>query len=97
MSEDQKTGDVQEIEARLAELEKLADNLGDAPEEEMVGSLDRAVALLAEINRSIESGLRSASDGERELGEALGSIGFGPFDGALEELERQERTPGDSR
>ena len=97
MSEDQKTGDVQEIEARLAELEKLADNLGDVPEEEMVGSLDRAVALLVEINRSIESGLRSASDGERALGEALGSIGFGPFDGVLEELERQERTPGDPR
>lgn len=83
------------MEVRLAELERLADELGSVQEEEMVESLDRAVGLLGEINNSIEVGLRSASDGERELGEVLGSMDFGPFDEALEELERQERNPGE--
>lgn len=83
------------MEVRLAELERLADELGSVQEEEMVESLDRAVGLLGEINNSIEVGLRSASDGERELGEVLGSMDFEPFDEALEELERQERNPGE--
>ena len=95
MTESGKAGDIREMEVRLAELEKLADRLGGVPEEEMVESLDRAVRLLGEINSGIESGLRSASAGEREIGEVLGSIDFGPFDEALEELERQERNPGD--
>ncbi|MGI9050464.1 MAG: hypothetical protein ACR2GU_14015 [Rubrobacteraceae bacterium] len=95
MTEDRKIGDIREMEVRLAELERLADELGSVQEEEMVESLDRAVGLLGEINNSIEVGLRSASDGERELGEVLGSMDFGPFDEALEELERQERNPGE--
>ena len=95
MTESGKAGDIREMEVRLVELEKLADRLGGVPEEEMVESLDRAVRLLGEINSGIESGLRSASAGEREIGEVLGSIDFGPFDEALEELERQERSPGD--
>ncbi len=95
MTEDRNIGDIREMEVRLAELERLADELGSVQEEEMVESLDRAVGLLGEINNSIEVGLRSASDGERELGEVLGSMDFGPFDEALEELERQERNPGE--
>ena len=95
MTESGENGNIREMEARLAELEKLADELGSVPEEEVVESLNWAVSLLGEINSGIESGLRSASAGEREIGEVLGSIDFGPFDEALEELERQERNPGD--
>jgi hypothetical protein len=76
------------LEERLAELEKLAEELEDAPDAEVVGVLDRAVALLAEVNARIEAGLSEAEGEARELGDLLEKVDFGPFDAALEELDQ---------
>ena len=78
------------IEERLAELERLAEELEGVPDTEVVSLLDRAVALLAEINAGIEAGLLSAEGEARELGELLERVDFGPFDAALENLERSK-------
>jgi hypothetical protein len=76
------------LEERLAELERLAEELEDAPDAEVVGVLDRAVALLAEVNARIEAGLSEAEGEARELGDLLEKVDFGPFDAALEELDQ---------
>lgn len=75
--------DVEGLEARVEELERLADALGAAPDEELVGMLGRAVALVSEINASVEAALRSAGEEARELEELAGRIDFGAFDAAL--------------
>jgi hypothetical protein len=82
------------LEERLAELEKLAEELEDAPDAEVVGVLDRAVALLTEVNARIEAGLSEAEGEARELGDLLEKVDFGPFDAALEELEQPSGGPG---
>jgi len=84
---------VEHLEERLAELEKLVEELEDVSESEVVGVLDRAVALLEEVNAGIEAGLLSVEGEARELGDLLERVDFGPFDAALRNLE----VPSDSQ
>lgn len=91
---DERSTDVGRLEERLAELERLAEELEGVPDAEVVGVLDRAVALLAEVNASIEAGISSAEGEARELGDLLNRVDFGPFDAALDELERPPGGPG---
>lgn len=79
--------DARRLEERLAELEKLVEELEGVPDPEVVGVLDRAVTLLEEINAGIEAGLFSAEGEARELGDLLERVDFGSFDAALENLE----------
>ena len=83
------------LEEKVGELEKLTDSLDKVPEEELVGTLGTAVELLAEINAGIEARLDAAGDESREIGALLGQIDFGPFDEAMEEYEKKERTTGE--
>ena len=80
--------DAGHLEERVAELEKLVEELEGVPDSEVVGILDRAVALLAEINAGIEAGLISAEGEARELGDLLERVDFGSFDATLKDLER---------
>jgi hypothetical protein len=86
--------EIQDLEERVGELERLADSLDGVPDEELVGALDRAVELLREINTGIETELDAADRESREIGEIVEGMDLGPFDEALEELERQERDAG---
>jgi hypothetical protein len=91
---------VERLEERLAELEKLVEELEGVPDSEVVGVLDRAVALLEEINGGIEAGLLSAEGEARELGDLMERVDFGPFDAALKNLEGSsdpENPPNGSR
>jgi hypothetical protein len=83
------------LEEKVDELERLIDSLDDVPEEELVGTLNEAVELLAEINAGIEARLDTAGDESREIGTLLGHVDFGPFDEALEDHEHRERTTGE--
>ncbi len=83
------------LEAKVGELEKLTDSLEEVPDEELVGTLDEAVELLAEINTRIEKRLDAAGEESREIGDLLGQVDFGPFDEALEDHESRERTIGE--
>ena len=93
MSDEQST-DLGRLEERLAELERLAEEMEGVPDAEVVGVLDRAVALLAEVNASIEAGISSAEGDVRDLGDLLERVDFGPFDAALDEVERPPGGPG---
>jgi hypothetical protein len=53
------------------------------------------VERLAEINAGIEARLDAAGDDSREIGALLGQVDFGPFDEAMEDHERRERTTGE--
>lgn len=75
------------LQERLAELEKLVEEMEGVPDPEVVGLFDRAVALLEEVNAGIEASLLSAEGEARELGDLLERVDFGPFDAALENLE----------
>jgi hypothetical protein len=86
--------DVRRLEERLSELEKLAEELEGAPDSGVVDILDRAVALLAEVNAGVEANLSEVEGEARELGDLLEEIDFGPFDAALESLERPSGGPG---
>ena len=94
MEDPKETPDLDGLEEKLGELERLADSLGDVPDEELVETLDRAVELLREINARIEMGLEAAGSESREIGALIERLDLGPFDEALEELERQERDAG---
>ena len=83
------------LEEKVDELERLTDSLDDVPEEELVGTLNEAVKLLAEINAGIEARLDTAGDESREIGTLIGHVDFGPFDEALEDHEHRERTTGE--
>jgi hypothetical protein len=89
------TPDLEGLEEMLGELERLADSLGSVPDDELVGALDRAVELLREINARIEMKLDAAAGESRETGAIMEGLDLGPFDEALEELERQERNAGE--
>ena len=91
---DGREAEIGRLEERLAELERLAEELEGAPDAEVVGVLDRAVTLLAEVNARIEAGLSEAEGEAQELGDLLEKVDFGPFDAALEELERPSGGPG---
>jgi hypothetical protein len=88
--------DIGRLEERLAELEKLAEELESVPDSGVVDVLDRAVALLAEVNAGIEAGLLEAEGEARELSNLLQKVDFGPFDAALEDLERSSGGQGGS-
>lgn len=98
MEDESHKPDVEQLERQVGELESLTDSLGDVPDEEVVEALGRAVELLREINTGIESGLRSAREGARDVNEVLERVNLGRFDEALERLEAEERgddEPGD--
>ena len=88
-------GETPDLEEQVEELERLADSLGTVPDEELVGALGRAVELLREINSRIETKLAAAGTESREVGEIIERIDLGPFDEALGNLERQERSAGE--
>ncbi len=83
-----------ELEEKVGELERIADTLGGVPDEELVGTLNRAVELLREINARIEANLDAGAEESHELGAIIDGLDTGPFDEALEEFERQERDAG---
>lgn len=83
---DGRSVDMNSLEERLAELERLAEELEGVPDAEVVDVLDRAVALLTEVNARIEDGLSSAEGEAQEIGGLLESVDFGSFDAALEDL-----------
>jgi len=87
--------DLEGLEEKVGELEKLTDSLDDVPEDELVGTLGEAVELLGEINAGIEARLDTAGDESREIGDLLGQVEFGPFDEAMEDHEHRERTTGE--
>lgn len=87
-----RTPDFEKLEAKISELENLADGLGSVPDENLVEVLGRAVELLNEVNTGVESGMNALGEESREVGELLGRIDFGAFDTALGELEEQERS-----
>ncbi len=91
--QDSRTPDLEELEARIAELENIVDGLGNVPDEALVETLARAVELLAEVNAGIESGMNSMGAEARQIGGLLDRVDFGAFDAALGELEEQERSP----
>jgi hypothetical protein len=95
MEDCQETPDLGELEEKVGELERLADSLGGVPNEELVGTLNRAVELLREINARLEAKLDAAADESGEIGEIIDRLNLGPFDEALGELERQERNAGE--
>ena len=85
----------EDLQARVGQLEQLADSLNEVPDEDLVETLGEAVELLGEINARIEDRLEAAGEESREIGDLLGGVDFGPFDEALEEHEARERTePG---
>jgi hypothetical protein len=86
---------VEGLEEKVGELEKLTDSLDDVPDEELVETLNEAVERLAEINAGIEARLDTAGDESREIGALLGQVDFGPFDEAMEDHEYRERTTGE--
>lgn len=80
---------IERLEGKLAELERIAEGLDGVPDgEEIVGALEKAVELLAEVNAGLEEGLRASEGEARELGGLLERVDFGPFDEALERAER---------
>lgn len=91
MENRRETPDLEELEARIAELENLADELGNVPDEELIETLGRAVELLKEVNAGIENGMNSLGAESREVGGLLNRVDFGAFDAALGELEEQKR------
>jgi hypothetical protein len=88
-------GETPDLEEQVEELESLADALDTVPDEELVGTLGRAVELLRDINSRIETRLAAAGTESREVGEIIERLDLGPFDEALGELERQERSAGE--
>lgn len=78
---------MEELEKRVEELEGITDSLGTVPDEELVGTLDRAVALLREINAGIEARIGQAGEETRKLDTLLEGMDPGQFDEVLEEFE----------
>lgn len=85
---------IEGLEDRVEELEGLADDLANAPDEELVDVLNRAVNILGEVNADIEAGMRSADEGVSGIESALDGASFGDFDAALGDLEEREQSPG---
>ena len=80
--------DLAAVEEKLARLEKLAENLETVPDGEITDVLEEATALLAEVNARIEKGIEASEKEARELGDLIREVDFGPFDKALEDMER---------
>ncbi len=86
---------MEELKVRVDELERLAGALGDVPDENLAEALAEAVRVLGEINASIEGSVERAGAEGREAESLLSGVDFGPFDEALEELERREGGAGE--
>ena len=86
--------DLAAIEQKITRLEKLAEDLETVPDAEITGVLEEATALLDEVNARIERGIEASEKEARELGDLIREVDFGPFDRALEEMERP---PGGGR
>jgi hypothetical protein len=84
-----------ELAKQVDELERLAGALGDVPDEELAETLADAVRVLGEINARIEARVEAAGEETREADSLLSGVDFGPFDEALEELERREGGAGE--
>ena len=86
---------MEELKVRVDELERLAGSLGDVPDEELADALALAVEVLGDINARIEARIEAAGEEAREADSLLSGVDFGPFDEALEDLERRERSAGE--
>lgn len=86
---------MEELGAKVDELERLAGSLGDVPDEDLADTLADAVRVLGEINARIEARVEAAGEESREADSLLSGMDFGPFDEALEDLERRERGAGE--
>ena len=86
--------EMEELGAKVDELERLAGSLGDVPDEDLADTLAEAVRVLGEINARIEARVERAGREAREADSLLSGADFGPFDEALGELERREGDPG---
>lgn len=86
---------MEELGAKVEELERLAGTLGDVPDENLADTLADAVRILGEINTRIEARVEAAGEESREADSLLSGLDFGPFDEALEGLERRERGAGE--
>ena len=86
--------DLAAVGEKLARLEKLAENLETVPDGEVAGVLEEATALLGEVNARIEKGIEASEKEARELGDVVRDVDFGPFDKALEDVEKP---PGGGR
>ena len=86
--------DLVAVEEKLARLEKLAENLETVPDGEIPDVLEEATALLGEVNERIEKGIEASEKEARELGDLIREVDFGPFDKALEDMEKP---PGGGR
>lgn len=95
-SADEQGEGLRALEGKVGELERIAEALAEVPDEELAGTLGRAVALLDEINAGIKAELESADGETREVGDLLAGVDFGPFDEALAELESREREVRDA-
>lgn len=80
--------DLGAVEEKLARLEKLAEGLETVPDAEIMGVLEEASALLDEVNARVEASIEASEGEARGLGELLREVDFGPFDKALEGMER---------
>ncbi len=87
---EEKNREMDELKVKVDELERLAGTLGDVPDEELADTLADAVRVLGEINARIEARVETAGEETREADSLLSGVDFGPFDEALEELERRE-------
>jgi ElaB/YqjD/DUF883 family membrane-anchored ribosome-binding protein len=88
---EEKSREMEELGAKVDELERLAGSLGDVPDEDLADALADAVRVLGEINARIEARVEAAGEESREADSLLSGVDFGPFDEALEDLERRER------
>ena len=80
--------DLTAVGEKLARLEELAENLETVPDGEITGVLEEATALLGEVNARIEKGIEDSEKDARELGDLIREVDFGPFDRALEDMEK---------
>jgi ElaB/YqjD/DUF883 family membrane-anchored ribosome-binding protein len=88
---EEKSREMEELKVQVDELERLAGSLGDVPDEDLADALADAVRVLGEINARIEARVEAAGEESREADSLLSGVDFGPFDEALEDLERRER------
>lgn len=86
---------VADLEGLVEELESITDSLANAPDDEVVGALERAIRLLSEVNTGIEASLRLSGEESQRLGALLENVSFDAFDEVLGELEDRERAAGE--
>src|SRR4028119_258058 len=80
---EEKDRKVDELGAKVDELERIAGTLGDVPDEELADTLAEAVRVLGDINARIEARVEAAGEEAREAGPLLSGIDSRPFHAAL--------------